>query len=127
MENHEYDIDSYLNAMMLPCGHIYLAVLKAAIELNLFEITGNNGSSSKGMSPFEIASKLPNKYTGADHHLDRMLQNFKQVILDEKGEVFKKIHGMSMFEYMEIDQTFKTIFHKAMAKISNMQMDDFVI
>ena len=51
-------------------------------------------------------------------------QNFKQVILDEEANLFKKVHRMPMFEYMETDPTFKTTFHMAMADISMMQMMD---
>lgn len=44
------------------------------------------------------------------------------MILNEEEDVFKIVHGMSMFEYMEIDTNFKTIFHNAMASVSIIQM-----
>ncbi|XP_028805806.1 isoliquiritigenin 2'-O-methyltransferase-like [Neltuma alba] len=49
-------------------------------------------------------------------------QNFKQVIEVDEEDLFKKVHGMSMFEYMETDPTFKPLFHRAMADISAMHM-----
>ncbi|XP_028781371.1 isoliquiritigenin 2'-O-methyltransferase-like [Neltuma alba] len=183
IENHEYDSNSSsFNPMMLPTDHIYLAVLNAAIELNLFEIIGKG--SPKGMSSSEIASKLENPHASMANRLDRMLfllsnysllicsynkldqpdkierlysisphgkylivekdetscvrffklcnhptyikiwQNFKQVILDEEENLFKKVHGMPMYKYMEMDPTFKTTFHKAMADLSIMQIKD---
>ncbi|XP_028781377.1 isoliquiritigenin 2'-O-methyltransferase-like [Neltuma alba] len=108
IENHEYDSNSSLNPLVLASDPIYLAVLNAAIDLNLFEIIGKG--SPEGMSPSKIASKLENPYAGMARRLDRM-QNFKQVILDEEEDLFKKFHWMPMYEYMEMDPTFKTIFH----------------
>ncbi|XP_054781658.1 isoliquiritigenin 2'-O-methyltransferase-like [Prosopis cineraria] len=52
----------------------------------------------------------------------KVRENIKQVILDEEEDLFKKIHGMSMFEYMKKDPTFETVFHKAMADLSFMHM-----
>ncbi|KAI9072482.1 hypothetical protein K1719_045555 [Acacia pycnantha] len=49
-------------------------------------------------------------------------QNFKKVIEGDEEDLFKKVHGMSMFEYMETDATFKPLFHRAMADISAMHM-----
>ncbi|XP_028781369.1 isoliquiritigenin 2'-O-methyltransferase-like [Neltuma alba] len=175
IENHEYDSSSSLNSLLLASDPIYLAVLNAAIELNLFEIIGKG--NPKGMSPSEIASKLENPYAGMARRLDRMLfllsnyslltcssnklnerfyalspsgkylipdedetssivffklcnhpayvkiwKNFKQVILDEEEDLFKKVHGMPVYEYMEMDPTFKTAFHRAMADLSTMMM-----
>ncbi|XP_028782863.1 isoliquiritigenin 2'-O-methyltransferase-like [Neltuma alba] len=175
--NHEYDVS--LDAMMLASAMIYPAVLNAAIELNLFKIIGEG--SPKGMSPSEVASKLPNPHADTARRLDRLLcllashsvltcsskklddgtterlyalsptgkylvpdedgvsyasvsllsyhpayikvrENIKQVILDEEEDLFKKVHGMSMFEYMKKDATFETLFHKAMADLSFMHM-----
>ncbi|XP_028760806.1 isoliquiritigenin 2'-O-methyltransferase-like [Neltuma alba] len=47
-------------------------------------------------------------------------KNFKQVILDEEEDLFRKVHGMPM--YMEMDPTFKTTFHGAMVDLSTMMM-----
>lgn len=52
----------------------------------------------------------------------KIWENFKQVILDEEEDLFKKVHGMSMFEYMEIDPTFQTTVRQVMADLSMIQM-----
>ncbi|XP_028775750.1 isoliquiritigenin 2'-O-methyltransferase-like [Neltuma alba] len=181
-ENQEHASVCSFNPMMLSTDHVYLAVLNAAIELNLFEIIGKG--SPKGMSASEIASKLGTPHAGMAHRLDRMLfllsnysfltcssnkldqhgkierlyglspggkylitnedetsyvrlfklcnhptfikiwQNFKQVILDEEEDLFKTVNEMSIYEYMEMDPTFKTTFHGAMADLSIIQMKD---
>lgn len=41
--------------------------------------------------------------------------------------MFKKVHGMSLFEYSETDPTFKPLFHKAMADISAMHMKKILV
>ncbi|XP_054806248.1 isoliquiritigenin 2'-O-methyltransferase-like [Prosopis cineraria] len=178
IENHEGDdANSSFNPMMLSAYQIFLAVLNAAVELNLFEIIGKG--NPEGMSPSEIAIKLPNPHASMAWRLDRMLfllanyslltcssnklyqyggierlyglslaskylipnkdgascislcwhptyveiwQNFKQVILDQEEDLFMKVHGMSYFEYMEMDPTVKTIFHQAMADIAIIEM-----
>ena len=48
-------------------------------------------------------------------------QNFKEVILDGSEDLFEKLHGKSMFEYMETDPTLKTVFHKAMGDSFQMR------
>ncbi|KAI9098371.1 hypothetical protein K1719_024996 [Acacia pycnantha] len=52
----------------------------------------------------------------------KVRENMKEVILDEEEDLFKKVHGMSMFEYMKTDPTLEVLFHKAMADISCMHM-----
>ncbi|XP_054780827.1 isoliquiritigenin 2'-O-methyltransferase-like [Prosopis cineraria] len=52
----------------------------------------------------------------------KVWQNFKEVINVDEEDLFKKVHGMSMFEYMETDPSFKPLFHRAMADISAMHM-----
>ncbi|KAA8538619.1 hypothetical protein F0562_028187 [Nyssa sinensis] len=47
--------------------------------------------------------------------------NLKDAIL-EGGNQFKKVHGMSIFEYMNIDQTLNNVFNKAMSDISSLVM-----
>ena len=68
-KNHEYDAS--LHALLLAATQPYPAVLNAAIELNLFKIIGEG--SPKGMSPSEIASKLPNPHDSTARRLDRLL------------------------------------------------------
>ncbi|KDP40588.1 hypothetical protein JCGZ_24587 [Jatropha curcas] len=47
--------------------------------------------------------------------------NMKDAIL-EGGNLFKKVHGMSIFEYMNRDPEFNTIFNQAMAGLSSVIM-----
>lgn len=115
IENHEYDFDSSFNALMIPSGHIYLAVLNAAIELNLFDIIGKG--SSKGMSPSEIVSKIPYTHTDkAGQRLDRMLfllANYSLLTcssmkLDQYGRT-ERLYGLSplgryLFQIEENDE-----------------------
>lgn len=50
-------------------------------------------------------------------------QNFKEVIVGgDEEDLFKKVNGMSMYEYMETDPTLKPLFHKAMSDLSTMHM-----
>ncbi|KDP40587.1 hypothetical protein JCGZ_24586 [Jatropha curcas] len=48
--------------------------------------------------------------------------NMKDAIL-EGGNLFKKVHGMSIFEYMNRDPEFNTIFNQAMAGLSSVIMN----
>ncbi|XP_037497527.1 caffeic acid 3-O-methyltransferase-like [Jatropha curcas] len=47
--------------------------------------------------------------------------NMKDAIL-EGGNLFKKVHGMSVFEYMNRDPEFNNIFNQAMAGLSSVIM-----
>ncbi|XP_031393142.1 caffeic acid 3-O-methyltransferase-like [Punica granatum] len=47
--------------------------------------------------------------------------HFKDAVL-EGGNQFKKVHGMSIFEYMDNDPAFNTIFNSSMVAISNLMM-----
>ncbi|KDP47104.1 hypothetical protein JCGZ_03912 [Jatropha curcas] len=48
--------------------------------------------------------------------------NLKDAIL-EGGSMFKRVHGMSLFEYMNEDQAFNKIFNDAMAGLSPLIMN----
>ncbi|KAJ9190511.1 hypothetical protein P3X46_001702 [Hevea brasiliensis] len=48
--------------------------------------------------------------------------HMKDLIL-EGGNLFKKVHGMSIFEYMNKDPEFNTIFNQAMAGLSTVIMN----
>ncbi|KAI9119966.1 hypothetical protein K1719_008935 [Acacia pycnantha] len=50
----------------------------------------------------------------------------KQVIVDEEEDLFKIVHGMPFYEYMNKDPIFETIFHKAMADISCIHMKEML-
>lgn len=100
-ENHEYDVN--LEAMLLSSAYVYPAVLNAAIELNLFEIISKG--SPKGMSPSDIASKLPNSRPATVGRLDRLLFLLSTYSLltcsssekscDEDGGVVERLYGLS--------------------------------
>ncbi|KAE7998318.1 hypothetical protein FH972_002876 [Carpinus fangiana] len=72
------DDDACLYAMHLSISYAYHMVLKAAVELNLFDIIARPASSPAAadayMSTSEIASQLPTKNTDAPSLLDRMLR-----------------------------------------------------
>lgn len=69
------DDESCLSAMFLCCGPIiYTSVLKAAIELNLFEIISK--ANPQGVSASYVASQLPKiitQHPQLPRRLDRML------------------------------------------------------
>ncbi|KAF7831186.1 isoliquiritigenin 2'-O-methyltransferase [Senna tora] len=139
-------------SMMLP------AVLKAAIELKLFDIIEREGKGM--MSPSQIASHIPiSPYPNLTLKLDRMLRllashslltcslqtdddersyglspagkyfvsNFKEAILDEGSDLFKKIHGKysSLYHYLETSDgaELRKDFHISMTDLSIMQME----
>ena len=47
--------------------------------------------------------------------------NFKEAITGDT-DLFKKIHGMPMYEYEKIDPTYNKAFNKAMAGVCNIEM-----
>ncbi|WVZ05470.1 hypothetical protein V8G54_018816 [Vigna mungo] len=185
-ENHvvveSADTETTLRAMVLGSNVVFPAALKAAIELNVFDIIAKEGSAESGgfMSPPEIASKLlipkqqqqqrdlanrlerllrllasyslltvssridgdggsvrvygvsaSGKYFVRDENGDGYLAsftsflchpalsgvwlNFKEVVIDPEIDLFKKVHGMSKFEYfgkyLEINHVFNTAMH----------------
>ncbi|XP_054813629.1 isoliquiritigenin 2'-O-methyltransferase-like [Prosopis cineraria] len=48
--------------------------------------------------------------------------NFKDAIIDEDNDLFKKIHGMPMYQYAKTDPTWNKTFNKAMANVCNIEM-----
>ncbi|KAJ0037694.1 hypothetical protein Pint_24068 [Pistacia integerrima] len=48
--------------------------------------------------------------------------NMNEGILEGAGDLFKKVHGINMFEYMSNDPTFSNIFNKAMVGISQFRL-----
>ncbi|KAF2323703.1 hypothetical protein GH714_036652 [Hevea brasiliensis] len=51
--------------------------------------------------------------------------HMKDAIL-EGGDLFKKVHGMSMFEYMNKDPEFNTIFNQAIAGLTKFSMNEIL-
>lgn len=49
-------------------------------------------------------------------------KNIKQLIVEKEEDLFKKVNGESMFEYMKKDPTLDALFNKAMADVSCMHM-----
>ena len=47
--------------------------------------------------------------------------HFKDAILGG-GNLFQKVHGMSIFQYMKADPTLNNFFNKAMADLSGIHM-----
>lgn len=71
--NNEEDDAACLYAIHLSTSFTFHMVLKAAIELDLFEIIARAGPGAH-LSPSEIASHLPTKNPDAPYLLDRMLR-----------------------------------------------------
>ena len=46
--------------------------------------------------------------------------------MSDVEDLFKKVHGMPMFEYMEKDPTYKSIFHRGVGDISVIQMREIL-
>ncbi|KAK7848237.1 caffeic acid 3-o-methyltransferase [Quercus suber] len=69
----EEDDDACLYAMLLSSSHVFPMVLRAAIELNLFEIIARV-SPDAYMSHSKFASQLPTQNPDAPYMLDRMLR-----------------------------------------------------
>ncbi|KAK4253785.1 hypothetical protein QN277_010417 [Acacia crassicarpa] len=175
--------DSYgLSALLHGCSQVYCAVLKASLELNLFEIIAKEGG--RHVSASEVASKLPSSSQHKDlaSRIDRLLRllashsllncsvrekedgvperlyaispvgsyfvagdnngglmtlfssfichkalmdawmNFKVAIVEEDTDLFKKVHGIPMYQYAERDPTWNNIFNKAMANVCDIEM-----
>jgi hypothetical protein len=174
------DDEACLYAIHLSTSCTFHMVMKAAIELDLFEIIAARASPDGYISPSEIASQLPTKNANAPFLLDRMLRllttyslltcsvrtgedgriqrfyglapagkfyvqnedgyslgsvplfslyrpvadvwfHLKDAVLEE-GNLFEKVHGKSIFEYMDTDPMVNTLFSKAMAAHSGIAM-----
>nr|WLP01550.1 licodione 2'-O-methyltransferase [Glycyrrhiza inflata] len=48
--------------------------------------------------------------------------NFKEAVVDEDIDLFKKLHGVSKYEYMETDPKMNHIFNKSMADVCATEM-----
>ena len=67
--------ESCVQAMFFTHTNVFPMALKAAIELNLFEIIAQVGDGAY-VSPSEIASQLPTQNPNAPSMIDRMLRLF---------------------------------------------------
>ncbi|KAK7343820.1 hypothetical protein VNO77_12865 [Canavalia gladiata] len=52
----------------------------------------------------------------------QVLMNFKEAVVDEDIDLFKNIHGITKYQYMEKDQKMNHIFNKAMADVCATEM-----
>jgi len=48
--------------------------------------------------------------------------NFKEAIIDPEGDLFKKVHGITMFEYFKKDPQINEIFNKSMTDTCTTHM-----
>lgn len=97
--------DELSRAMQLNAGSVLPMVLRAAIELDLFEIMANKSSSTgaqKLWSSYEIASHLPTKNPDAPVMLERILRFLASesiltctIITDENGQNHKSSYGLA--------------------------------
>ncbi|XP_027364675.1 isoliquiritigenin 2'-O-methyltransferase-like [Abrus precatorius] len=56
--------------------------------------------------------------------MSQLWPKYKEVILNaEEDDLFKKVHGISLFEYRKKDETMKSIFNKSMANICTINMN----
>ncbi|KAH0663551.1 hypothetical protein KY290_029479 [Solanum tuberosum] len=115
---------SMMKAMHLPCGVYLNMVLKAAIELDLFEIIAK--STTQKLSSYEITSQIPTKNPNASLVLERILSfHLKDAILE--GEIpFNKAHGVHAFEYNGKDSRMNEVFNKAMQNLTCIEMKRIV-
>ncbi|KAJ0102642.1 hypothetical protein Patl1_04824 [Pistacia atlantica] len=54
--------------------------------------------------------------------VQQVSMRMKDAILEETGDLFKKVHGVTMFEYMRNDPTFNNVFNKSIAANSQITM-----
>ncbi|XP_054813461.1 uncharacterized protein LOC129314116 [Prosopis cineraria] len=109
-------------------SHIFTVALNAAIELDLFDIIAKEeeeGTHVGFRNSFQafmfMSTQRLGSQVGSSLEASRKL-NFKDAITDEDNDLFKKIHGMPVYQYAETDPTWNKTFNKAMANISNLQM-----
>ncbi|CAH2067741.1 unnamed protein product [Thlaspi arvense] len=119
--------ESIVNTVAFPM------VLKAALELGVVDVIVAAGNGA-WLSPSEIAGSLPTKPMNPEASvlLDRILRllvshsilkcrHLKDVILEGK-DAFSSAHGMKLFEYINLDERFGEVFHRAMSESSTMVM-----
>lgn len=92
--------EDFLRVMQLPSGIVLPMVLKAAIELDLFQIMAKSGPNAQ-LSAAEIASNLPTKNPEAPVMLDRMMRFLANssflgcsVVTDEDGSS-KRLYNLA--------------------------------
>ncbi|XP_059455362.1 caffeic acid 3-O-methyltransferase-like [Corylus avellana] len=178
--NNEEDDAACLYAIHLSTSFTFHMVLKAAIELDLFEIIARAGPGAH-LSPSEIASHLPTKNPDAPYLLDRMLRllttyslltcsvrtgedgsvqrlygispagkfyvrnedgyslgsvplfslyrpvaevwfHLKDAVLEEGINLFEKVNGKTLFEFMETDPKVNKLFSDAMVSHSGIAL-----
>ncbi|CAI8591867.1 unnamed protein product [Vicia faba] len=131
------DSDTLL-AMVLGANMVFPAVLNAAIELNLFEIIAKE-SNDGFTSAIEIASKLQAQHSDLPNRLERMLcmrasysllsvstrtndNGSNEAIIDPEIDLFKKVNGISKYEYFGKDQQINRLFNKSMTDTCNVHI-----
>ncbi|CAK9168214.1 unnamed protein product [Ilex paraguariensis] len=103
--------EEFLTAMRFPIGAVLPMVLKAAIELDLFEIMAKTSPGGRRLSSSEIASQLPTRNPEAPVMLDRMLRFLASNSIltctlnrDESGDA-KRSYGLTpICKYFVRDQ-----------------------
>ncbi|CAK9168213.1 unnamed protein product [Ilex paraguariensis] len=103
--------EEFLTAMRFPIGAVLPMVLKAAIELDLFEIMAKTSPGGRRLSSSEIASQLPTRNPEAPVMLDRMLRFLASNSIltctlnrDENGDA-KRSYGLTpICKYFVRDQ-----------------------
>ncbi|KAG9152071.1 hypothetical protein Leryth_021206 [Lithospermum erythrorhizon] len=91
---------NFLQAMQLPGNAVLCLVLKAVIELDLFEIMAKAGPNAQ-ISASEIVTSLPTSNPEAPLMLDRMLSFlasysiFKCTVVTDKDGVDKKLYSLT--------------------------------
>ncbi|KAL2470658.1 Flavone 3'-O-methyltransferase 1 [Abeliophyllum distichum] len=124
--------EDILRVLHLPSGLYLPMVLKAAIELDLFEIMTKAGPEAQ-LSSDEIASAIPLAvvlWFGGGvvvavvwWWFSQIVQyNLKDAIL-EGGVPFDRAHGMHAFDYPSTDSRFNKVFNNGMYSYTKIAMN----
>ncbi|KEH21636.1 caffeic acid O-methyltransferase [Medicago truncatula] len=80
--------------------------------------------SGKYFVKYENGDSYLGSFTSFLSHpaLSMVWLNFKEAIIDPEGDLFKKVHGITMFEYFKKDPQINEIFNKSMTDTCTTHM-----
>ncbi|KAK7848236.1 isoliquiritigenin 2'-o-methyltransferase, partial [Quercus suber] len=101
---------SLLTCSMRTCEDGRVERLYGVSPAGKFYVQNEDGGSVDSISAFALHRATV-----------EVLLNFKTAIL-EGGNLFEKVHGKSIFQYMKADPSLNNLFNKAMADLSGIHM-----
>ncbi|XP_050256132.1 isoliquiritigenin 2'-O-methyltransferase-like [Quercus robur] len=101
---------SLLTCSMRTCEDGRIERLYGVSPAGKFYVQNEDGGSVDSISAFALHRATV-----------EVLLNFKTAIL-EGGNLFEKVHGKSIFQYMKADASLNNLFNKAMADLSGIHM-----